>query len=532
MALSGWNPNQKLKLTIDSSKIDEDLTNFPVNITLSSGTGQTGFDTTVVFDELSTISGTKNIAITDSDDNQLYVEIERWDWENEEANLWVKVPTIVSGTDTDLYLYYDATVSGNITYIGDIGDSAAQNVWDADFVGVWHMSQDPSIGGACILDSTSNTNNGTPGGSMTTDDSVNSVIGKGIDFDGLDDEINCGQDTSLDMSGSYTLEAIIEGYAPAANAVIIGRYDDGANDGFCFYYQTATNKLAYIHIDSGVYNFILTALGHTSGYHYLVSTFENGVGSELWRNGASEGTDTTQTSALDTFTQDFLIGAQDAVAPRNYTGEIDEIRLSKIIRPDEWIKATHYSNFNDLITFSVEELPVTFIFSNPVPTDLSKVYGITTQLYLTTTVTGEASDYVYDAIFYDAYDDSAIDTASGIQSGQPAGVVMSTLSGIDYQWYVTATSSGNEDTSDTYTFTNRFLCAGQTQINDAPASGIPVRLYRRSTGEYVGGTTSAGVSGTFEIESTFNEYHYAVALYDTDNTNAVIEDWLIPTASG
>jgi len=73
-----------------------------------------------------------------------------------------------------------------------------------------------------------------------------------------------------------------------------------------------------------------------------------------------------------------------------------------------------------------------------------------------------------------------------------------------------------------------FLCTGQTQINDVPASGIPVRLYRRSTGEYVGGVVSSGVSGTFEIETDYNEYHYAIALYTSDDTNAIIADWLIP----
>ena len=52
MALSGWNGEQKLNLTIDSSKIDGDLTDFPINITLSSGTGITDFDTTDVFDKL------------------------------------------------------------------------------------------------------------------------------------------------------------------------------------------------------------------------------------------------------------------------------------------------------------------------------------------------------------------------------------------------------------------------------------------------------------------------------------------------
>ena len=170
-----------------------------------------------------------------------------------------------------------------------------------------------------------------------------------------------------------------------------------------------------------------------------------------------------------------------------------------------------------------------FSFSSPTPTDLSTVYGTTQQLYLTATATGIEPNYIYNASFYNAYDDGQISsTVSGVQSGQPAGVVMNTLSGINYQWYVTATSSGEEDTSSTYTFTNKFLCEGQTQVNNVPASGVPVRLYRRSTGEYVGDATSTGISGTFEIETNYNEYNYAMALYNNTTTNATIQDWLIP----
>jgi len=74
MALAGWNSQQKLKLTLDSSKIEGDLTDFPVNITLSSGTGITGFDTTDVFDKLTepVASGTSFLFQTemDSSDSQ------------------------------------------------------------------------------------------------------------------------------------------------------------------------------------------------------------------------------------------------------------------------------------------------------------------------------------------------------------------------------------------------------------------------------------------------------------------------------
>jgi len=52
MSLLGWDDTKKLKLTIDSSKVDEDLTDFPVLITLSSGCGISGFDASCVFDEV------------------------------------------------------------------------------------------------------------------------------------------------------------------------------------------------------------------------------------------------------------------------------------------------------------------------------------------------------------------------------------------------------------------------------------------------------------------------------------------------
>ena len=52
---SEW--ENRYKLTIDSSKVYEDLTDFPVSVVLGSGTGQTGFDVSNIFDELDVVSG-------------------------------------------------------------------------------------------------------------------------------------------------------------------------------------------------------------------------------------------------------------------------------------------------------------------------------------------------------------------------------------------------------------------------------------------------------------------------------------------
>ena len=183
----------RLKLTIDSGKIDTaDLTDFPVMVHLSAASGIGDADVSAVFDELASDANRKKIAVTTSDGTtQCYVEIELWDDANEQAWLHVKVPTVAYDADTILYLYYDSAQADNTTYVGDTTDAVTHNVWDANFVAVYHMAQDPNGDGAdAIKDSArSNANEGTPGGSMTTADLVSGKVGDGIDFDGTDDYI-------------------------------------------------------------------------------------------------------------------------------------------------------------------------------------------------------------------------------------------------------------------------------------------------------------------------------------------------------
>jgi hypothetical protein len=70
-------------------------------------------------------------------------------------------------------------------------------------------------------------------------------------------------------------------------------------------------------------------------------------------------------------------------------------------------------------------------------------------------------------------------------------------------------------------------CSGTVQVDSVFTAGIDVRLYRRSTGEFVGEDTTIS-GGLFEINSGFEEYHYVVALYTTSGTNALIYDYIHP----
>jgi hypothetical protein len=178
--------------------------------------------------------------------------------------------------------------------------------------------------------------------------------------------------------------------------------------------------------------------------------------------------------------------------------------------------------------------PVEFTFTNPTPAHLSAVYGTTEQVCLTTTISGEAASYVYDATFYDEFDVQIGTAVFGINSGSQAAsnAYLSTPSGIDYGWYMIATSSGSDGTSSTYTFHNRFLYEGYVTENDNPISR-KVNLYYRNTGELIDTTTSSGSNGYYKLSAVNNDTHFIVTFDDEagEDYNALILDKLLPVGS-
>ena len=475
----------------------------------------------------------KKIAVTatvSGVETELPVEIDYWDSENNQSWLWTKVPTIVSGTDTTLYLYYDSTHTINSGYIGDTGETPAQSVWDSNFVGVWHMGQSPAGDVSDIMrDSTSNSNDGTPGGSMTSADLIDGQIGKAIDFDGSDDLIDCGTDASLDITGALTISAIVK---PLTNPAFAGIIDMA---------QESTS----------IENYSMLNFAGTLYFQYNNSGWQSHIESSFFDTGVQQSVDITYNAGTIQFYKDgspttsvggkpvlvsdtsntFKIGRYQVGSQGNFDGIIDEVRISDSVRSTAWTKATYYSNFGDLITYALGIEPTIFTFSGPIPIHLSTVYGTNHTLQLTTTITGADIPYVYAATFYDDGNNQIGSTVYGLDSGAQATstAALSTPAATTYSWYIKSTSSGSTGTSQTYTFTNRFLCEGYTEVNGTRASGIPVRLYRRSTGVLVSGTESTGVSGTFSIVTSYNEAHYAVALHPTDSgTNALIYDYLTP----
>lgn len=366
----------RIKLTIDYTKVDAALSNFPVLIHPSIASGIGNVDVSAVFDELTSDANRKKIAVTTSDGTtQCYGEIERWDDVNEQAWFHVKAPSVSNSAETILYLYYDSAQADNTTYVGDTGDAVAQNVWDANFKAVYHMAQDPNGDVAdAIKDSTGNANHGTPSGSMTTADLVASKVGKGIDFDGTNDKILKSGAWISDYP--FTIENICKNIVNVTSGTIgISDYSDAADfAGICI------NSDNYVQgfINSGAWSALNgTTLISADEWVHIAFTGASTTDRKIYCNGIQENSNAN----IDVFITD---GDRSTIASLDinsssifYPGVIDEVRISNVARSAAWIKATYNSLWDSLITFSSPESIPTVVPTTPLTGTLTITSGVT-----------------------------------------------------------------------------------------------------------------------------------------------------------
>jgi len=391
--------DKRIKITIDSAQVDSNLSNFPVPIYLSASSGPENDDVSAIFDELITVSGTKKIAITTSDEQtQCYVEIERWDWSNEKAWLHVKVPTIVSGTDTELYFYYDSTHADNTTYVGDVGSTPGQTVWDSNFKLVCHMGEDPTGGSGCIKDSTSNTNHGTPGGSMTSGDLVDGKFGKALDFDGSDDEVNVG--AVANFTGNCTISLLVKKDGVDNGFFIVKRGPGGNQFQFWMYHDAFSQAIFFWNGTTSVES--VGVISSNVWRHAAVT--RSGTDITFYINGSGE---TSQTLSVPGSSTEDIILSSDGTAYAN--GALDEVRISDIARSSAWIKATYEGLWDNLLTFGTQELEPAFYYEGYITVEsvsasrVVNLYKRDTGELIDSTTSSDSSGYFKLGSQYDDY---------------------------------------------------------------------------------------------------------------------------------
>ena len=389
--LPGW--DNRVKIIIPHSKIDEALNDFPVLIHLSRSSGINSKDLSGIFEELEVDDNRKKIAITTADSStQCFIEIEEWDSSLREAWLWVKVPHIFFNEDTILYLYYDKKAADNVTYVGDTGSFAAQNVWSNNFVMVQHLSEQGKGMSGEFMDSTGRRNAGTGGGGNPegTPARVKALTGYGQLFDGINDyiEIPDSDDFSINTTGNLTISIWISprviNYTDSGGYIRwMGKGSLGQAEWQFRLYDTGKTTLArentrsqwisfYVHNPEGGEG----AGGGGPHDHLLpgdwifLTARSDMVKSYLGFNGTPDGLSDSWSDFGIQYTNgsdSLRIGTLYSELNEWWMGKIDEVRISRVFRSNAWIKADYYSQINSLLFFAAEQARADIGDDNIVP---------------------------------------------------------------------------------------------------------------------------------------------------------------------
>ncbi len=312
--------SRRIPITVDSAQVGADLTNFPVLVSLTNATLAAEAQ-----------ADGSDIRFTAADGvSPLDHEIERFDSGTGTLVAWVRVPTVTSATDTSLFLLFGAANAPD--------QQAIRTTWDPSAAGVWHLSGDPAGSEPRVDDSTVGNHDGLPVGGMTAVDLVAARIGRGLDFDGVDDRvvtpsIGLGARDALSMSAWVRLDAL------GSDSVVLTQRSGGTT--FFDLSVTAAGAVAATIDTTGSGS--VTASGGavgTGAWHHVAGVWDGAL-LHVYLDGA-EVDQQPATGQLTAPTDGITIGAA-AGAGSPLDGIVDEVRLSTVARSAAWIAAEHSS---------------------------------------------------------------------------------------------------------------------------------------------------------------------------------------------
>ena len=330
-------------LTISHDNVAEDLVNFPVLVDI--------YDTDLRTDVR---TDGRDIAFTIGE-KTLSHEIELFDqtYNLTHAHLvaWVNVPMLSGSTDTIVSMYYGNPLAP-IVY-----DSGP--VWDPGYLGVWHLSESGTgvLGDYRDSSQYKNDGQGGEGDSLFVPTQTVGKIGAGQDFNNLDgyyDFIDCGNSPLWDIDGyQITLEAWIQHDITPNNHVYGIMNHKGWYDGYALYinYGGGSTIKPTFSLPGDTHQ-LVGANDVTGGsWHQIVATYDGSL-MKIYVDGVQDPNVLAKTNAIEpsSFEKGFWIGQGDQ--PQNKTwsaewdGQIDEVRVSDVMRSAGWIQTQFNNQYN------------------------------------------------------------------------------------------------------------------------------------------------------------------------------------------
>ena len=146
----------------------------------------------------------------------------------------------------------------------------------------------------------------------------NGKINGALDFDGMNDYIDCGSDTSLNITDAITIEAWVKGDGWKGTQTIAGRspivYDLLMIDNTPYFYSNG-DLLTKRAVGSSI---------SSLQWHHITGVYD-GTNTIIYVNGV-RGTDASEPLAPPSSVENFYIGSRGG-STRYFNGTIDEVRI-------------------------------------------------------------------------------------------------------------------------------------------------------------------------------------------------------------
>jgi hypothetical protein len=211
----------------------------------------------------------------------------------------------------------------NVSMLGRDLTSSRDGINTSNLVGSWRFDTN----GSCI-DSSGNGNNGTANGGMTCGN-VSGKVNNGSYFNGVNNYVDAGNGTSLNITGDITLAAWVKRFGTTGNSQGIIGTRQGKTDA-TYPYQLGLDSTGNKFQLSATNGTIIISTGTTQSnlinnkWYYVVGTISN-TSMNFYRDGVLVDTNTFIGSRQGNLLKLTIGSAQSTV--RFFNGSIDEVHI-------------------------------------------------------------------------------------------------------------------------------------------------------------------------------------------------------------
>jgi hypothetical protein len=166
----------------------------------------------------------------------------------------------------------------------------------------------------------------TPQILMPSNENKNKVSNWSLQFDGVDDYIDIGNPTELQLTGNFTFSAWIKTSASGSTQVFIGK-DQSATERSYLFLVTSAGNLQLVIWRSGSAKVVTSTSTLNDGNWHNAIAINDGTNLKLYIDGVADGT-LADGGSVDNTTANFNIGRRSySTVERWFNGSIDEVAI-------------------------------------------------------------------------------------------------------------------------------------------------------------------------------------------------------------